>query len=283
VALRPYEGRLLMHQLYHADEVRPVEDVKAPEAEARPAELKLARELVARLTTERFAPERYADEVRKRIRALIDRKVEGGEIRTAPEGKAPAKVIDLMEALKASLAAGRVPKDKEKEKQARTARPSARDRCGRRDSDEQAAARRRGRMGRPEDGLRLLRHRPDVPRPLVGSSATSTSSASGGAGGAQPPGKPVQPADAVVPFRLWFIPPEAPAMLAGPRRISNDAPAARLRRPARRRTRFRPAARPGLVRDHLGRDPGEADRHERHGALGAARRPRRRSTSSRST
>src|SRR4030095_762817 len=47
VALRPYEGRLLMHQLYHADEVRPVEDVKAPEAEARPAELKLARELVA--------------------------------------------------------------------------------------------------------------------------------------------------------------------------------------------------------------------------------------------
>ena len=119
VALRPYEGRLLMHQLYHADEVRSVEEVKAPEAEAKPAELKLARELVARLTTERFAPERYADEVRKRIRALIDRKVEGGEIRTAPEGKAPAKVIDLMEALKASLAAGESRKDKQKEKQAR--------------------------------------------------------------------------------------------------------------------------------------------------------------------
>jgi len=71
---------------------------------------------VARLTTDRFAPERYEDEVRKRIRALIERKVAGGEIRTAPEGRPPAKVIDLMEALKASLAAGQA----EKEKQART-------------------------------------------------------------------------------------------------------------------------------------------------------------------
>ena len=50
VALRPFEGRLLMHQLYHADEVRPVSEVPAPEAEAKPAELKLARELVGRLT-----------------------------------------------------------------------------------------------------------------------------------------------------------------------------------------------------------------------------------------
>ncbi len=125
VALRPYEGRLLMHQLYHADEVRPVEDVKAPAAEAKPAELKLARELVARLTTERFAPERYEDEVRKRIRALIDRKVEGGEIRTAPEATAPARVVDLMEALKASLAAGQSPKEKEKEEE-KQARPRGR-------------------------------------------------------------------------------------------------------------------------------------------------------------
>jgi DNA end-binding protein Ku len=112
VALRAFEGRLLMHQLYHADEVRPVSDVPAPDVEAKPAELELARELVARLTTGRFAPERYEDEVRKRIRALIERKVEGGEIRTAPEAKAPAKVVDLMEALKASLAAGQAEKEK---------------------------------------------------------------------------------------------------------------------------------------------------------------------------
>jgi DNA end-binding protein Ku len=107
VALRPFEGRLLMHQLYHQDEIRPVSEVPLPEAEAKAGELKLARELVGRLTAERFDPGRYEDEVRKRVRALIDPKVEGGEIRAAPgEGKAPAKVVDLMEALKASLAAG---------------------------------------------------------------------------------------------------------------------------------------------------------------------------------
>jgi DNA end-binding protein Ku len=111
VALRPFEGRLLMHQLYHEDEIRPVSEVPAPESETKAAELKLARELVGRLTVPRFEPKRYEDEVRKRIRALIDRKVAGGEIRAAPgEARAPAKVVDLMEALKASLAAGQAAK-----------------------------------------------------------------------------------------------------------------------------------------------------------------------------
>ena len=110
VALRPFEGRLLMQQLYHHDEIRSVSDVPLPDAEVKAGELKLARELVGRLTAERFEPERYEDEVRKRIRALIERKVEGGEIRAAPgEGRA-AKVVDLMEALKASLAAGQAGK-----------------------------------------------------------------------------------------------------------------------------------------------------------------------------
>jgi DNA end-binding protein Ku len=103
VALRPYEKRLLMHQLFHADEVRPISEVPAPDADAKAAELKLARQLVGQLTSDRFEPQRYEDEVRKRIRALIDQKVEGGEL-TAPEARPPAKVVDLMEALKASLA-----------------------------------------------------------------------------------------------------------------------------------------------------------------------------------
>ena len=124
VALRPYAGRLLMHQLYHEDEIRPVSEVKAPEAEPKPAELKLARELVGRLTAERFEPKRYEDEVRKRIRELIDRKVAGGEIRAAPgEGRAPAKVVDLMAALKASLAAGQGEKAAAPAKRPRTAAP----------------------------------------------------------------------------------------------------------------------------------------------------------------
>jgi DNA end-binding protein Ku len=104
VALRPFEKRLLMQQLFHADEVRPVSEVPAPDSLAKAAELKLARELVGQLSSERFAPDRYEDEVRKRIRELIDQKVEGGQIRAAPEARPPAKVIDLMEALKASLA-----------------------------------------------------------------------------------------------------------------------------------------------------------------------------------
>ena len=104
VALRPFEKRLLMQQLFHADEVRPVSEVPAPESQAKAAELKLARELVGQLTSEKFDPERYEDEVRKRIRDLIAQKVEGGEIKAAPEARPQAKVIDLMAALKASLA-----------------------------------------------------------------------------------------------------------------------------------------------------------------------------------
>jgi DNA end-binding protein Ku len=104
VALRPFEKRLLMQQLFHADELRPISEVPAPESQAKAAELKLARALVGQLTSGRFAPERYEDEVRKRIRALIEQKVEGGEIKAAPEAPTQAKVIDLMEALKASLA-----------------------------------------------------------------------------------------------------------------------------------------------------------------------------------
>ena len=104
VALRPYEGRLLMHQLFHADEVQPVAEVPAPEGEPKPAELKLARELISHLRSDRFDPERYEDVVRKRIRALIDQKVAGGDLTAVEEGRPRAKVVDLMEALKASLA-----------------------------------------------------------------------------------------------------------------------------------------------------------------------------------
>jgi DNA end-binding protein Ku len=133
VALRPYEKRLLMHQLFHADEVRPISEVPAPESHAKAAELKLARELVGQLTSDRFAPERYEDEVRKRIRALIDQKVETGQLTAAPEARPQAKVVDLMEALKASLARRGEKEKPEKaekaEKATRTTRPAARHRA----------------------------------------------------------------------------------------------------------------------------------------------------------
>jgi DNA end-binding protein Ku len=127
VALRPFEKRLLMQELFHADEVRPISEVPAPDSQAKAAELKLARELVAQLTSDRFAPERYEDEVRKRIRAQIDQKVETGQLTAAPEARPQAKVVDLMAALKASLA--RRGEQEKAEKPGRKTRPAGRHRA----------------------------------------------------------------------------------------------------------------------------------------------------------
>jgi len=104
VLVRPSEGRLAMQQLFHSDEVRPIAEVPFEKRPAREAELKLARQLIEQIASERFRPERYEDEVRKRVEALIQRKVEGEDITEAPASDHPrGKVVDLMEALKASL------------------------------------------------------------------------------------------------------------------------------------------------------------------------------------
>jgi DNA end-binding protein Ku len=103
VALLPEEGRLVMHQLYHADEVRPVSEVPVDERKVSAPELKLARQLMEQIANDRFAPEKYEDEVRKRTLEVIERKVQGEPVVT-PKAVRSAKVVDLMEALKASLA-----------------------------------------------------------------------------------------------------------------------------------------------------------------------------------
>jgi DNA end-binding protein Ku len=103
VAVRPREGRLVMHQLLHADEIRPIDEIPAPEREARPAEMKLAMELVQKLTSDAFDPARYQDKVRARVRELIDRKVAGEPITTPATAPPKGQVVDLMAALKASL------------------------------------------------------------------------------------------------------------------------------------------------------------------------------------
>ena len=105
VMIRPIGATgLVMQQLLYADEVRHLADVPMPDAPAvRDAELKLAHQLVDQISSETFEPTKYEDEVKKRIQADIERKVQGQEIETAPTEEAPAQVIDLMEALKASL------------------------------------------------------------------------------------------------------------------------------------------------------------------------------------
>jgi DNA end-binding protein Ku len=104
VALRPIDNVLAMQQLHYAADVRPATEVDVPKPEVKPQELKLARQLIEQQTGESFDPSAYTDEVRGRIEAAIQRKVEGQEISiSSPTPETSGKVIDLMEALRASL------------------------------------------------------------------------------------------------------------------------------------------------------------------------------------
>jgi len=105
VQLRPVPGGLVMQQLLYAPEVRTIEDVEIPEAPVRDAELTLARQLIAQISSPTFDPTKYEDDVKKRIETAIEQKLEGQEIAVSPSvPEAGGQVIDLMEALKASLA-----------------------------------------------------------------------------------------------------------------------------------------------------------------------------------
>jgi DNA end-binding protein Ku len=104
VMIRPVEDGLVMQQLLYAGEVRAMSELESPKTEVKPAELKLAQMLIEQQTSKTFDPSAYTDEVATRIEAAVQKKVEGQEITLAeaPEGGG-AQVIDLMEALRASL------------------------------------------------------------------------------------------------------------------------------------------------------------------------------------
>jgi DNA end-binding protein Ku len=103
VLIRPMGKGLVMQQLHYADEVRSMDEVPVGEADVKDSELKLAIQLVHQIAAEEFRPDQYEDDVRKRTKEAIQKKVDGQEITAAPEPK-KAQIIDLMEALKASLA-----------------------------------------------------------------------------------------------------------------------------------------------------------------------------------
>src|SRR5467141_2284190 len=103
VMIRPVEDGLIMQQLLYAGEVRSIKDLDIPQIEVREAELKLAQQLIDQQSSDKFDPAAYTDEVRARIEAAIQKKVEGQEITMAEEPQGGAEVIDLMEALRASL------------------------------------------------------------------------------------------------------------------------------------------------------------------------------------
>ena len=107
VLVRPTaDGVLVMEQLHYADELKKASEVPIPETTVKDTELKLAMQLIEQTATDEFHPEKYHDQVRDRVLQAIQAKVDGQEITSEPAEKAPTKIIDLMEALKASLAKG---------------------------------------------------------------------------------------------------------------------------------------------------------------------------------
>src|SRR5687768_2663582 len=79
-------------------------EVSVPDGEVKEAELKLAKQLIDQTSNEVFEPAKYRDTVRERVLETIQRKIEGQDITGDVAPGADTKMIDLMEALKASLA-----------------------------------------------------------------------------------------------------------------------------------------------------------------------------------
>jgi DNA end-binding protein Ku len=105
VVIRPLDDGLAMHQLHFKAEVRDLKDLGIEPAAVSDPELKLAQQLIDHLAAKRFDPNEYADEHKARVQAAIEKKVEGQEVSLAeaPVANRGGNVIDLMEALRASI------------------------------------------------------------------------------------------------------------------------------------------------------------------------------------
>jgi DNA end-binding protein Ku len=105
VVIRPMEDGLAMHQLHFKAQVRELKDLGIEPAQVSEPELKLAQQLIEHLAAKRFDPNEYHDEFKGRVEAAIDKKVQGKQISLseAPVPSTGGNVIDLMEALRASI------------------------------------------------------------------------------------------------------------------------------------------------------------------------------------
>ena len=104
-AIRPRGDVLVLETLYYGDEVNPTTELELPgdEVEVSDREVAMARQLIDTLASD-FDPDRYHDTYRERVLELIERKAEGQEIVVEEPTEEPARVVDLMAALEASLA-----------------------------------------------------------------------------------------------------------------------------------------------------------------------------------
>jgi DNA end-binding protein Ku len=104
VMVRAVDEGLVMQQLLYADEIRPIAEVGLDREKPKEGELKLAKMLVDQASTDEFRPQAYEDDVKKRIQQQLKKKIETGQEISAPPRPKSGEVIDLMEALRRSLA-----------------------------------------------------------------------------------------------------------------------------------------------------------------------------------
>jgi DNA end-binding protein Ku len=106
VQVRPVEDGLVLQQLLYADEVRSLKDLDIEKVTVSLPEMQLALQLIDQISQDAYDPAQYVDEEKKRILAAIDAKISSGKAvvaATHDEQPGTAQVIDLMDALRASL------------------------------------------------------------------------------------------------------------------------------------------------------------------------------------
>jgi DNA end-binding protein Ku len=123
VLIRPMDDGLVMEQLKHSDELRSFSDVPLDTVDVAGSELELAIQIIEQRTSDSFDPEKYTDETRSKMLEAIEGKVQGQEIAVPPEEQPEAKIIDLMEALKASVGGNGKPAAKTARKGPRKSAP----------------------------------------------------------------------------------------------------------------------------------------------------------------
>ncbi|HWQ54723.1 MAG TPA: Ku protein [Bryobacteraceae bacterium] len=107
VILRPAKRGILMHTMFYVDEIRQVDEFRTDTSMVKEKELELAKTLINSLA-EDFQPEKYQDTYRANLRKMIEDKIEGRKVVETPAPHV-APVIDIMEALRRSLAEKRKP------------------------------------------------------------------------------------------------------------------------------------------------------------------------------
>jgi len=108
VILRPGKNGVLLHTMYFTHEIRQVDEFRTDLSLVKEKELALATNLIEALAGE-FEPEKYKDNYRENLLKMIEAKKQGQEVVATPEPQQSGKVVDILEALKASLAAAKKP------------------------------------------------------------------------------------------------------------------------------------------------------------------------------